>query len=212
MRYGARTPCCHTFPCLVFQGPLSAAWSIWSFLPLEARRPWGVQVAVHDAADWNQQRQQDAALQYSTGGGKFKRNDDPKSLCLFERFLKYVVITRRFENDWILAWLKHQKTPNMNILMDFEKALIFLGNQCSVDAAGLHHLSSGFYQLQSISRRTNKGVFATPHLWDSSWYGRPAAVPLLHARRGRVHWGSALLCLYTAASLLDVNNSHTWSL
>lgn len=35
---------------------------------LEARCPRGVQAALHDAADWNQQGQQDAAVQHSERG------------------------------------------------------------------------------------------------------------------------------------------------
>lgn len=35
---------------------------------LETRCPWGIQAAFHDATEWNQQGQQDAALQYSERG------------------------------------------------------------------------------------------------------------------------------------------------
>lgn len=43
-----------------------AVSAFFSFL--EARCPRGVQAALHDAPDWNQQGQQDAALQYSERG------------------------------------------------------------------------------------------------------------------------------------------------
>lgn len=34
----------------------------------ETRCPWGIQAALHDATDWNQQGQQDAALQHPKRG------------------------------------------------------------------------------------------------------------------------------------------------
>lgn len=79
---------------------------------LETRCPWGIQDALHDATDWNQQGQQDTALQHSERGKRdwFCFYVDFNWVSNLESNIRHLVIS--------CVWLK---TGEKKRLFDFNK-------------------------------------------------------------------------------------------